>query len=71
MQINDILQVRISGTPFERRGISVSDGPDHGVLVTLDGQKFPGVKDVPDDDVRNLIRSSVLEWEKQSKPSSK
>jgi hypothetical protein len=41
------------------------------VLVTLDGQKFPGVKDVPDDDVRNLIRSSVLEWEKQSKPSSK
>jgi hypothetical protein len=71
MQINDILQARISGTPFEKRRISVSDGPDHGVLVTLDGQKFPGVKDVPDEDVRNLIRSSVLEWEKQSKPSSK
>ncbi len=71
MQIDDILQARISGTPFERRGLSVSDGPDHGVLVTLDGQKYPGVKDVPDDDVRNLIRSSVLEWEKQSKSSSK
>jgi hypothetical protein len=71
IQINDILQGRISGTPFEKRGISVSDGPDHGVLVTLDGQKYPGVKDVPDDEVRNLIRSSVLEWEKQSNPSSK
>jgi hypothetical protein len=71
MQINDILQARISGTSFEKRGITVSDGPDHGVEVTLDGQKYPGVKDVPDEEVRNLIRSSVLEWEKQSKPSSK
>lgn len=71
MQINDILQARILGTPFEKRGIIVSDGPDHGVLVTLDGQKYPGVKDVPDDEVRDLIRSSVLDWEKQSKTSSK
>jgi hypothetical protein len=71
IQINDILQGRISGTPYETRGISVSDGPDHGVLVTLDGQKYPGVKDVPDDEVRELIRSSVLEWEKQSNQSSK
>ena len=67
LQINDILQERISGTPFEKRGISVSDGPDHGVLVAMDGQKFLGVKDVPDDAVRNLIRSAVMEWEKQSK----
>jgi hypothetical protein len=69
MQINDILQARISGTVYEARGITVSDGPGHGVLVTMDGQKFPGVKDVPDEEVRNLIRSSVMEWEKQSKPT--
>ena len=60
MQINDILQERIAGTPFEKRGITVSDGPDHGVLVTIDGQKYPGVKDVPDESVRNLIRSAVI-----------
>jgi len=71
MQINDILQERIAGTPFEKRGITVSDGPDHGVLVTMDGQKYPGVKDVPDEAVRNIIRSAVLEWEKESKSSSK
>jgi hypothetical protein len=70
MQINDILQARISRTPFEKRGISVSDGPEHGVQVTLDGQKYPGVKDVPDEEVRNLIRSCVLEWEKMGKSSS-
>jgi hypothetical protein len=71
MQIDDILQARIAGTPFESRRISVSDGPDHGVLVTMDGQKYPGVKDVPDEEVRNLIRSAVLEWEKQTKVISK
>jgi hypothetical protein len=71
MQINDILQARKSGTPFETRGITVSDAPDHGVVVTLDGEKYPGVKDVPDESVRSLIRSAVMEWEKQSKASSK
>ena len=71
MQIDDILQERISGTLFEKRGITVSDGPDHGVLVTMDGKKFQGVKDVPEESVRNLIRSAVMEWEKQSKSSSK
>jgi hypothetical protein len=71
MQIDDILQGRIAGTTFESRHISLSDGPDHGVLVTMDGQKYPGVKDVPDEDVRNLIRSAVLEWEKQTKAASK
>lgn len=70
MQINDILQERIAGTPFESRGITVSDAPDHGVSVSLDGEKYPGVKDIPDESVRNLIRSAVMEWEKQGKANS-
>jgi hypothetical protein len=67
MQINAILQARIAGTPFARRGLSLSDAPDHGVLVTLDGGKYPGISDVPDEEVRDLIRSVVAEWEAQSK----
>jgi hypothetical protein len=67
MQINDLLQEKIADTQFEKRGISVSDGPDHGVLVTLDGKKYAGVKEVPDEEVRSLLRSVVLDWEKQSK----
>jgi hypothetical protein len=70
MQINDILQERIAGTPFESRGITVSDAPDHGVSVSLDGEKYPGVKDIPDESVRDLIRSAVMEWEKQGKANS-
>ncbi len=67
IQIDEILQELIANTPFETRGISVNDAPDHGVMVTLDGKKYPGVKDVPDEEVRNLIRSAVVEWEKTSK----
>jgi hypothetical protein len=71
MQINDILQGMIAETSFERRGLTVNDGPDHGVIVTLDGQQFSGVKEVSDEEVRGLIRSAVLEWEKQSKRGGK
>jgi len=70
MQIDEILQEMIADTPFEERGITVNDAPDHGVMVTLDGKKYPGVKDVPDEEVRNLIRSAVVEWEKTGKFSS-
>lgn len=70
-QINDILQEMMVDTPFEERGITVNDGPDKGVMVTLDGQKYPGVKDVPDEEVRNLIRSAVVEWERTGKPGAR
>ena len=63
MQINDILQAQLAGTALESRGITVNDAPDHGVMVTLDGNKYPGLKDVPDEDVRKAIRAAVLEWE--------
>jgi hypothetical protein len=70
-QINDILQARLAGTQFEARGITVNDAPDRGVMVTLDGEKYQGVKDVPDEEVRNLIRSAVVEWEKIGKAGTK
>jgi hypothetical protein len=70
MQINDILQERVAGTSFETRGITVSDAADHGVSVSLDGEEYSGVKEIPDEAVRNLIRSAVLEWEKQGKENS-
>jgi hypothetical protein len=68
-QIDEVLQGMIIGTPFEQRGLSLNDAPDHGVMVALDGKEYPGVKDVPDEEVRNLIRSAVVEWEKASKPN--
>ncbi len=64
-QINDILQSKIAGSPYEARAIAIKDAPDHGVIVTLDGQSYQGVGDVPDDQVRELIHTAVEEWERQ------
>jgi hypothetical protein len=63
MQINDILQTQIAGTELESRGITLTDGPSHGVMVTMDGEKYNGVMEVPDEAVRNAIRAAVQEWE--------
>jgi hypothetical protein len=62
-QINDILQEQLVGTDLENRGITVNDGHDRGVMVTLDGKQYEGVMDVPDEVVRRAIRAAVLEWE--------
>jgi hypothetical protein len=62
-QINEILQEQLVGTPLASRGITVNEGNDRGVMVTLDGKQYQGVMDVPDDDVRRAIRAAVLEWE--------
>ena len=62
-QINDILQEQLVGTVLASRGITLSDGHDRGVMVTLDGNQYQGVMDVPDEEVRRAIRAAVLEWE--------
>jgi hypothetical protein len=62
-QINELLQARLIGTAFNSRGITLRDAPDRGVLVTLDGKQYNSVMDVPDEEVRNIIRDAVVEWE--------
>jgi len=62
-QINEILQEQLVGSPLASRGITVNEGHDRGVMVTLDGKQYQGVMDVPDDEVRRAIRAAVLEWE--------
>ena len=62
-QINDVLQAHLIGTALESRGITLQDSPDRGVLVTLDGKQYNSVMDVPDDEVRSIIRDAVVEWE--------
>jgi hypothetical protein len=63
MQINEILQAQLAGTKLESRGITLQDGPDRGVMVTLDGKQYNGVMDVPDEKVRTAIRAAVVDWE--------
>jgi hypothetical protein len=65
-QVDEILQKRITESPLAGRKISLSDAPDGGLLVLVGNEKYYGVDEVPDDQVRNMIRDAVEEWKKLS-----
>lgn len=64
-QIDDILQENIKETDLEKRGVRLVDLPGKGVVVMVGLEQYEGVDEVPDEDVRNAIRSAVEEWERQ------
>jgi hypothetical protein len=66
-QIDEILQSKLVGTALEKRGIHLVESPTEGVVVQIGLEQYPGVGAVPDDEVRNLIRSAVAEWEKRNR----
>jgi hypothetical protein len=63
-QIDEVLQGRILGTPLIHRGIHVRPGPRGEAVFDLDGQSYPSVDDVPDGEVREVIRAAIADWEK-------
>jgi len=66
-QINEILQAKLAGTPLEKRGIHLVESPSAGVIVHVGLDQYPGIDAVPDEEVRNFIRSAVAEWEKRNR----
>jgi hypothetical protein len=67
-QIDTILQARLLGTPLEGRGISLSNSAEGGVLVYVGADKYQGVEDVPDPQVKAAIRAAITEWENKYTP---
>lgn len=64
-QIDEVLQEKMAGTPLEKRGISLLDHPGQGVLVRVGLDQYDGIDAVPDEEIRDLIRSAAAEWEKR------
>jgi len=67
-QIDSVLQARLLGTALEGRGISLSPASDGGVLVFVGAEKYNGVDEVPDADVKAAIRAAITEWENKYTP---
>ena len=63
-QIDQILQSKIEGTNLEDKGIRLVEGPDQGMLIEVGLNKYTDIEAVPDGEVRQLIRISVAEWER-------
>jgi hypothetical protein len=63
-QVDEIVQKRLAYSPYKDRLIRLVDAPGGGVEVLVDTQKYEGVGEVPDPEVRNFIQECVKEWEK-------
>jgi hypothetical protein len=64
-QIDEVLQDHIIGTPLIHRGLHVRPGPRGDAVFDADGQSYTSVNDLPDIEVRDVIRAAIAEWEKK------
>lgn len=67
-QIDSILQAQISGTSLEERGVFITESPGGGVMVYVGLNKYNGVDEVPDAEIKSAIRAAIAEWEKKYTP---
>ncbi len=65
MQIEDILQDMIIGTPMENQGIHLKEDPTRGVIVSVGPNSYEGIDAVPDPEIKATIRAAVSKWEKR------
>ena len=64
-QVDEILQEKLENRPLARQGISMRDSPDGGLLVWVGLQQYSSIDEVPDLEIRQLLRESVEEWERR------
>lgn len=68
LQIDEVLQEMLETSPLKARGISLREGPGHSVVVWVGAQSYAGIEEVPDEDVRALLRAAVEEWQRRNLP---
>jgi hypothetical protein len=67
-QINLILQAQIANTPLAARGVTLLESAIGGVNVYVGTNKYEGVDDVPEEEIKTAIRAAIAEWEKKYTP---
>jgi hypothetical protein len=65
-EVDTILQQKVIGTPFEKRGIRLLEKLDHTMLIEVGLNKYDGIDAIPSEDIRDLIRACVAEWTMRS-----
>jgi len=63
-EINEILERRLREEPGKRKAIKLVEMLDGGVNVLIGVDSYP-IDEVPFEDVRNIIREAVSEWEQR------
>ncbi|MBI5966166.1 MAG: hypothetical protein HY863_22015 [Chloroflexi bacterium] len=67
-QIDTVLQKRLMDTPLAKSGIRLQESLRGGVEVYVGIQKYDSIDDVPDENIKSLIRAAIAEWEQKFTP---
>jgi hypothetical protein len=65
-QIDEILEELQRFTTSSLPAVSLKDDGYQGVLVKVGNKMYPGIDAIPDQEVKDLIRKAVTEWERRS-----
>ncbi|MBN1217980.1 MAG: hypothetical protein JXM69_03540 [Anaerolineae bacterium] len=64
-EINKIVQTRLSISPLPSIGkIEIQSDPRGGIQIYVDGVIYPNPDDIPDPEVKTLIKESIKQWER-------
>jgi len=64
-QIDDILQTKLEAAGLKDKAVRLMEWPNIGMMVMIGLEKYESVEDIPDEEIRNLIRAAVKSWEHQ------
>jgi hypothetical protein len=67
-QIDAILHAQLAGTPLMEKGIRLQESSEGGVIVWVGINKYQGLEDVPDDQIKAAIRTAISAWENRYTP---
>ena len=63
-----MLQARLARTPLAEKGIRLQESLDGGVIVWVGIDKYGGIDDVPDEQIKAALRAAIAEWENKYTP---
>ena len=65
-EINDIVQARLRSSPLEQSNeIVISSDPGGGIRIKVNNRYYSSPDEITDPAVRDLIKSSIKEWERR------
>jgi hypothetical protein len=64
-QIDEILQEMLENSDIAVKAVRLMELPNKGMVVMVGLKQYEGVDAVPDDEIKNIIRSAVAEWERR------
>lgn len=64
-QINEIVQARLRYSPLATTTkLEITSDPGGGILINVNGRLYQGADEIPQPEVKELIKASIKEWEK-------